>query len=468
MQLRQLMLSVGAESLALPTGVLTAAYLTRTLRPDEYALLSIAGGLISWLQWTIAAVWSRPAVKSVASAEQPLAVAAVFLRLYAWSGIAAAVATLLFATPIAGLLSNADLATPLRLYAVEIAVFALTQGYRSVNAGLGDFASRARGSAARWLARLALIVLFVSLGAGVQGAILGSIAASLVDLLVNCWKSPVPVRLLGSIPSGLIPGASPLLLNGILLRLFERMDLMLLSGLGIPAIAVGGYGAAQNIAIVGSIVTGAVSPMLLQTVSRALREGRGAEGLAVATQGVRWTLALIPTAMAVAVCASLPAAIFGAQFRFVAPVLGLLLLCVPFTILLSLLQVTLIAMDRSRPVLAITVVSLLAASTAHFLSIPVYGPLGAAAVTLAATAAACLASAWAAAQGGLPLPWRTACRSAVACTSVVVVWMSGWLDSLADWQALSILLGLAVSMQCVLGEYPLAEIRELWQHDRRD
>src|SRR5687768_3944835 len=49
-----------AEALILPTGILTAAFLTRRLGPDDYGLFTIVAIIVVWIQTSITAFFSRP------------------------------------------------------------------------------------------------------------------------------------------------------------------------------------------------------------------------------------------------------------------------------------------------------------------------------------------------------------------------------------------------------------------------
>src|SRR6187549_291420 len=54
-----------SEALLLPTGLVTAAYLTRRLGSAEYGLLALTVTLVTWLEWTIASLFSRATIKLV-------------------------------------------------------------------------------------------------------------------------------------------------------------------------------------------------------------------------------------------------------------------------------------------------------------------------------------------------------------------------------------------------------------------
>ena len=83
---------------------------------------------------------------------------------------AAAAVLVLLAGVVARILDTPALATPLRLFALDIPLFCLAQAHRSILVGTGDFESRALVAAARWVSRLLLVILFVELGLAIKRA----------------------------------------------------------------------------------------------------------------------------------------------------------------------------------------------------------------------------------------------------------------------------------------------------------
>jgi Na+-driven multidrug efflux pump len=77
------------------------------------------------------------------------------------------------------------LTTYLRLFALDIPLFSLARAHRRILVGIGAFRQQALATASRWIARLLFIVLLVEQGLSVQGAILASIGASMVELVVG-------------------------------------------------------------------------------------------------------------------------------------------------------------------------------------------------------------------------------------------------------------------------------------------
>ncbi len=48
-----------AEALILPTGLLSAAFLTRSLGPRDYGLFTLAATIVVWTEWVATSAFSR-------------------------------------------------------------------------------------------------------------------------------------------------------------------------------------------------------------------------------------------------------------------------------------------------------------------------------------------------------------------------------------------------------------------------
>src|SRR5581483_8470053 len=167
-----------AEGLFLPTGLLTAAFLSRRLGPENYGIFTLAIAIVVWTEWTVAALFSRATIKLVGEAEDWRPVGSALMRWHLLFSGSATIVLFLLAPGIAKQLHEPVLSLYLRLLAIEIPIFGLAQYHQNVLVGLGQFNERALASASRWIVRLLLIIFFVGLGFGVIGAILGSIGAS--------------------------------------------------------------------------------------------------------------------------------------------------------------------------------------------------------------------------------------------------------------------------------------------------
>jgi len=172
-----------ASALSLPTGIVTAAFLTRRLGPENYGLFTVAVVIVVWVELVISIGFSRAAVKFIVESSEWEPVASSFVQAQLLVGLAAA-ALLMAAAPYLGLwLKSAELSVYLRIFALDIPLFALASMHRSILIGRGLFGQRAILTALFWLSRMILIVVFVSYRPSVPAAIVGLIATSTLMLI---------------------------------------------------------------------------------------------------------------------------------------------------------------------------------------------------------------------------------------------------------------------------------------------
>jgi hypothetical protein len=286
-----------AEALILPTGLVTVIFLTRRLGPEGYGLFTLAAVLMNWIGWTIPSLLSRASIKFVSEAPDWRSVGTIVLRLYLTLSCVAALLLFFLAGPVSGLLNEPSLTACLRLFAIEIPLFSLAVAHRNILTGIGKFRQRALTSAGRWSSRLILIVLLVEMGFSVHGAILGSIGAALVEMVIGRFyvrpslfhRSSFPARRLFSY-------AVPLSFFALTMQLFTKLDLIMLKLLGGTTEQAGFYGAAQNLSIVPGIFALSFSPLLLSTLSQMLGAGEGHSARDLGRDAMRTVTWLLPVA----------------------------------------------------------------------------------------------------------------------------------------------------------------------------
>src|SRR5437773_12508034 len=71
-----------AEALLLPTGLITAAFLTRKLAPEGYGLFAVAASLVAWIEWSITAIFSRAAFKLIGEADDWRPIGSALARIH--------------------------------------------------------------------------------------------------------------------------------------------------------------------------------------------------------------------------------------------------------------------------------------------------------------------------------------------------------------------------------------------------
>ena len=286
-----------AEALLLPAGLVIAIYLTRRLGPEQYGLYTLAATLIVWLGWGTAPLLSRATIKLVSEAHDWRPVAATALRVHVVCGLGLTILVAAAAAPIATLLSEPRLTPYIRLFALELLPLNIARAHHGIMVGTGRFRQQALVSAVRWPARLLFIVLLVEAGLSVTGAILGIVAAMLLEVAAY-WRvvrpgffarSAFPVRRVWSY-------ATRLFLSALCIQLFTRMDLFALSALGGTAADAGRYGAAQNLSVIPGLFALSFSPLLLSTLGGLLRTGDWQRARMIGRDAMRLVIGMLPFA----------------------------------------------------------------------------------------------------------------------------------------------------------------------------
>lgn len=371
-----------ADALLPLTGIVVASFLTRSLGAGNYGLLTLALTLVTWVEFGVVSLFARATVKIIGDADDWRPAGAAILRLHLSVGVAAMLCCWALAMPCAAVLGEPALAPYVALLALDIPVFALAHCHRGILVGRGRYSERARASAARWISRLILIILLVELGLSVNGAILGTVGASMVELLVAryyirpSWAAPAAA------PGSLWSYAVPIFLATLILRLLG-LGLFLLKILGASAEQAGIYGAAQNVAFVmPAVLAASLSPLLLSTMTRVIRDDDLPAARTLARNTIRTVTGLLPfAAIAAAASDDLAVMLFGARFAGAGPPLAILVFAGLALMMINLVNAILIACGKPNWTLWLAVPLLPAAVAGHIVAIPRFGPAGAASVT---------------------------------------------------------------------------------------
>jgi O-antigen/teichoic acid export membrane protein len=453
-----------AESLLIPTGLLTAAYLARRLGPDGYGLFAVATALVAWVEWSLAALFSRASVKFVADADDWRPIASTIVSVHLFASVAAMLLLWAAASPLARFLGTPLLAGYLQLFAFDIPVFCLAQAHRNILVGLGGFTERAVTAAARWVSRLILVVVFVELGMSINGAILGSIGASLIELGIarNFVRPPFSLRAALRL-QGLWGYAAPLLLSALALRLFDKLDLVALMALSRTPGQAGLYAAAQNLALLPGLFTASVSPLLLSSLGRALRGGESALADRLAKQGTRGALLLLPLSGIVAGAApEIVRLVFGEPFDQAGVLLSWLTFAAVALVFVSITTAILTARGHLNLTLALTAPLPVIALIGYVVLIPETGVVAAAMVTCAVSTLSAVAGMVAVHRvcSGLPGP-ASVVRCGLVCLlsyAAAVSWPApGWIVIVK----LTTLTLLSTAALRLLGEFSAHELDAL-------
>lgn len=372
-----------AEALIIPTGLITAIFLTRQLGPADYGLFTLTATFIAWIQWSITSAFARTTVQLVSSTDDWQPIGTTVIRLHLLVSTSTMVLIWLLATPIANLMNEPTLAAYLRLLALDLPLFSLAHGHRDILVGRGDFVPRALSAAGRWTTRLILILVLVSLGLSINGAILGSIGASIVQLAICRFYARPPVIRGTTVPLRQLWNiAVPLFLFALVMRFYDKVDLFALKILGGTTEEAGIYGATQNLALVPGIFALSFSPLLLSTLTRTLRAGAVADAHQLGRNAMRIVLLLIPFAGLVAGTApELIQFIYGEAFAAAAPLLAILIFGALMLVMISVTTAIMTAAGKAAWTVRLAAPMLVCAIIGHIAIIPQFGLTGAATVT---------------------------------------------------------------------------------------
>ena len=377
-----------AEAISLPTGLITAAFLARRFGPDGYGVFTLTMAIVAWLEWTLASLFARAAVKLVADAEDWRPAGAVTLRMYGAGGLVGFAALWLSAMPLAALMHEPSLTRYLRVIAFDVPLFMVTQAHQQILVGTGQYARRATVAAWRWGARMVLVLILVGAGLSIAGGLVAIVGASVLELMAARWFVRPMLR-------GATVGhtrlmwayALPLFAAAVSLRLFDKLDLFVLKALGASAAVAGLYGAAQNLTIIPSLVALSVTTLLLSTLSRALRSGDHVGARTLAVNAMRGVLALFPFAgVAAGASTALATMIYGPEFAATGPLLAVLIFAAIMSVMIAVASAILIAAGQPRAAMLASLPVAPLALVGHLIVIPRFGATGAAYVTLVVAA----------------------------------------------------------------------------------
>ena len=378
------------EAFVLVSRFVTAVFLARFLGPTSFGLFMLTATLVIWLEWCITALFSGATVKFVGETSEWECVGSLIVRLQSISGLIACLLLLLMAEPLARVLREEALAGYLRWYAIEIPMFGLARAYSNIIIGRGFFKERALIGAVHSAARMAIIVVLVGMGLSVKGAIMGSVTASVIELVMGRLYAQIPFfrRAVMNVRD-FWRLAGPLFMSAMSLQIF-RLDLFALKVLGGTAAQAGFYSAANNLSLPTSIFGMSVSPTTLATMSRLLSQGEEQKAREIGMTVMRLVLWLLPfAAMAGGMASEIVEFIFTTAFLPAGPILSFLVFASLALVTINILKAILTAYGKAMWSLKITGPMVPFALVGHILLVPRLGPIGAAIVT---TSGACLAA----------------------------------------------------------------------------
>lgn len=378
------------EFFVLASGVGSAAILSRVLGVGGYGLFGLVAAIVYWAELTLPMLYSRAVLS--AKAERDRDFDAGVLWLYTGTGVLFACAIVLGA-PLAGRWLGAEgVAGHLMLFAVDVPIAALATGQRVLLVARGAYAHVAAMGTARAAGRFALIAAALAWRPDVTSAIAASIASSVLELGVGTALIGAGWPRRPRLPRLDVRGAIvPLAASSLSLRLYRRLDLLMVQAIARSDVETGLYGAAQNVSLVLTTINNTLSPALLASLSR-LDAGADEARRQLAAAALRVLLLPLPALGFCAGCASeIAALVYGGAFRPAGLAMALLAVASYAEIIGAVASAPLIAAGRVAPLVVATAPLVPLAALGHAWAVPRLGTGGAAAVTLLLAVACALA-----------------------------------------------------------------------------
>jgi len=407
-----------ASALALPAGIIVAAFLTRQLGPSDYGVFTVTVAIITWIEAAVSLGFSRATVTLVAEAEDWSASVARVMQFQVLVSMAAVLLVVGAAPTLSVLLDAPQLKNTLSFLSVDIPVFAVTEILMAIMAGRGSYKLRAVLKAFYWLTRTGLIFLLVTLIPSVAGALLAILGTSVLVMAGSMAFVHPPLSGKGRFsPQNIWSYVWPLFLYTVGINLFVILDLLFVKALvGAPQ-AAGFYGAAKNLAIAPVFFAASFSPILIGKLTELRRQGDTELVRGMTKQSIRLIICLLPLAGMIAGAApEVVTVIYGGPFLASAPALAILIFGALGIAMISISVSMLIAAGHFKWPFAIVLPLLLSAFAGNMFLVPRLGTIGAAWVTTTvASIGACSMLGVVGKVCHIPPPIFTFLRSIIVC-----------------------------------------------------
>lgn len=316
-----------AEGLFIPTGFVTAVFLARQLAPANYGLFALISLLVVWVENLLVSGLESTTIKFISESKHKTPFVNTTYLVYVAAGILIAALMLWIAPGLSRLIQSPETTSLLQLLCLDIPIFAMAHASRHIATACKQFHLAAFMRSTYFLARLLFILLFVSFGLSIQGAIWGLIAASLAEAILGL----ILIR-----PNFIHGGfkkfkqfwnyLAPLQIAEINKKLLFH-ELILLKALGGSEIMTGCYGAAKNLAMLPHMLIRVIRPTLLSTLNTCLQTSRESEAKMLAVNSLRFIFWFLPfTIMLTRASKEISLLIFGKSYISAAPIFSMLLL----------------------------------------------------------------------------------------------------------------------------------------------
>ena len=167
------------------------------------------------------------------------------------------------------------------------------------------------------------------------------------------------------------------------MRLYAKLDLIALKAMGGTVEQAGLYAVAQNLALLGGVMSPALAPVLIATVGQLLSQERLSEVKSLIRSAMRVVLLHLPFAALLAGAAGEEVSLlFGKSFIAAAPLFAVLVFATIGIVMITVTSAILVASNRPRWTAMLAIPLPIVAVAGYGWLIPQWGPLGAAITTL--------------------------------------------------------------------------------------
>ncbi len=376
-----------AEALILPTGLVSAAVLTRSLGPEGYGLVGVAMAVISPVAWVLTSVFGlRSSVKIIADADAPIAAASALLRVNILIGIVGAAIFALFAPLTATILERPEIIAALMIGALDVLLMPVARSHRDALLGTKAYSRANLAGGVFHVVRLVAVIVLLVLGVGIETVMWAHVAGRLAEIAWCRWHLPVPLRSkhkLATLENARIVG--PTFANAIALRIADSVDLLVLSALGVATHLLGHYSAAMMVALIPRMLNLVLGPGLIMAHSSAIKTGDHALAAQIREDTSRLLACVAAVVLAgVGAAPTIMLIIFGPAFVEGADILRCLLMGGVFMLIFGVTTSEFVAENRPWAPFAISLPMVGLLLVLLFVLVPMYGVLGAAASTASA------------------------------------------------------------------------------------
>ena len=378
-------------------GLIIHAFMGRHFGAELYGLYGVILSILVWLEAPLG-IAIRRTVSSLVSTRQG-SVYSIFtgaLKIQMALAFIICLIAFIFSGFISMLLGDSRLVVFFRIAILDIPIFALYSIYLGVLNGLRRFLSQSLAHIAYSLTKPLAIIVLVSIGLSLKGALFGHILASLAGLFVAISIIKLP-KDQGIVEPKEIFGLSiSMIILTLIGALLGNLDLVLVKALIREASYTGYYTAASTLAKIPMFAFIGLSAALFPSVSASISRGDVALNREYILKSSRFLfLCLVPIiALIISSSKELISLIYTQDFLPSAPVLSILVLGFSFFTFMSLCNIILLADKKVKQLILLFSALAVLYIVLNLLLIPKMKIIGAAIGTTCVAALGFIASAF--------------------------------------------------------------------------